>query len=76
MQKHRHPVSPSMSEQSQEKVSSTSSQRSNDPFIDSVRQRAYELYEKRVADHLEGDPMSDWLQAEKQIRGQSGQRFT
>jgi DUF2934 family protein len=41
---------------------------SDGSFIDQVRQRAYELYEKRVTDNAAGDPMSDWLSAEEQVR--------
>lgn len=37
-------------------------------FLEEVRVRAHELYEERTAKGVSGDSMSDWLQAEKELR--------
>lgn len=37
-------------------------------FLDEVRERAHEIYEERNARGLPGDSMSDWLQAEKELK--------
>lgn len=50
--------------------SETGSATQNSSFINNVRQRAYELYECRITSNSPGDPMSDWLQAEEQVRSQ------
>jgi len=38
-----------------------------DPREDAIRQRAYELFLQRREDRS-GDPVSDWLQAEQELR--------
>ncbi len=43
-------------------------QNSNLAPVDRIRERAYQLYKMRINTHHAGDPMSDWLQAEEQIR--------
>jgi glycosyltransferase involved in cell wall biosynthesis len=37
-----------------------------------VRRRAHEIYLSRTAAGLSGDAVSDWLQAERELRGQTG----
>ena len=39
---------------------------------DEVRNRAHEIYLGRGAS--DGDPVADWLEAERQVRGRSGRR--
>jgi len=48
--------------------SNLASERLNGSYVDSVRQRAYEIYEMRMSSNSPGDPMTDWLQAEEQVR--------
>lgn len=48
--------------------SSGSNGQVNGAFVDHVRQRAYELYEHRLNNNADGDPTSDWLTAEEQVR--------
>ena len=40
----------------------------NGSDVDTVRERAYQIFETRVSHNFAGDPMSDWLQAEEQVR--------
>jgi hypothetical protein len=37
-------------------------------FLDEISCRAEEIYKKRIASNKPGDQMSDWLQAEKEIK--------
>jgi hypothetical protein len=39
------------------------------PSEDAIRAKAEELYRERIAKNLPGDQKSDWLTAEKIIRG-------
>ena len=48
--------------------SSSAPERLNGSYIESVRQRAYELYEMRLGSNSPGDPLTDWLTAEEQVR--------
>lgn len=43
----------------------------NGDDIDRIRRRAYELYETRTRSNSPGDPVSDRLQAEKQLEDQA-----
>lgn len=42
----------------------------NGSYVETVRERAYQLYEKRCNSNNPGDPMTDWLQAEQLVRDQ------
>jgi len=37
-------------------------------FLAEIQKRAYEIYIERTRNGLPGDDMSDWLQAEKEIK--------
>lgn len=37
-----------------------------------IRARAYEIYQQRVKRGTPGDAVSDWVQAEREIRGGAG----
>ncbi|MBP1711620.1 MAG: hypothetical protein H6Q49_1822 [Deltaproteobacteria bacterium] len=37
-------------------------------FLDSVEKRAYELYQERIISGAPGDDISDWFQAEKEMK--------
>lgn len=37
-------------------------------FMGEITKRAEEIYKKRVASNKPGDQLSDWLQAEKEIK--------
>jgi uncharacterized protein YaaN involved in tellurite resistance len=37
-------------------------------FLDRVEKRAYELYQERVISGAPGDDISDWFQAENEIK--------
>lgn len=37
-----------------------------------IARRAYEIYERRMAEGTDGDEMSDWLRAEAEVREQAG----
>lgn len=37
-------------------------------FLSEIEKRAYEIYLERKNSHLSGDEMSDWLQAENDIK--------
>jgi len=37
-------------------------------FLEEVEKRAYELYLKRIKSGVSSDEMSDWFQAEKEIK--------
>jgi hypothetical protein len=37
-------------------------------FLDEVENKAYELYQKRIKSGVSGDDISDWFQAEKEIK--------
>lgn len=41
--------------------------------FDGVARRAYELYQQRGGEH--GHDWNDWFQAEREIRGRSGERL-
>ena len=36
-----------------------------------IRQRAYEIYLSRVREEVPGDPVSDWVRAEQELRYRS-----
>ena len=36
-----------------------------------IRQRAYELYLSRIREDVPGDPATDWLRAEQELRNRS-----
>lgn len=42
----------------------------NGSYVETVRERAYQLYEMRCNSNNPGDPMTDWLQAEQLVRDQ------
>jgi hypothetical protein len=42
----------------------------NGSYDDTVRERAYQLYESRMQSNNAGDPVSDWLQAEQLVRNE------
>ncbi|MCW3788204.1 hypothetical protein [Plebeiibacterium sediminum] len=35
--------------------------------LDDIREKAQEIYENRISKGIEGDEISDWLQAEKEL---------
>ncbi|PKN84523.1 MAG: hypothetical protein CVU51_10405 [Deltaproteobacteria bacterium HGW-Deltaproteobacteria-1] len=37
-------------------------------FLDRVETRAYELYQERIISGAPGDDISDWFQAEKEVK--------
>jgi len=37
-------------------------------FLDEVENKAYELYKERIKSGIAGDDISDWFQAEKEIK--------
>lgn len=37
-------------------------------FLEEVEKRAYDLYQERIKSNVSGDEMSDWFQAEKEIK--------
>ncbi|KAF0156225.1 MAG: hypothetical protein FD159_1828 [Syntrophaceae bacterium] len=37
-------------------------------FLEEVEKKAYELYEKRIESGVSSDEISDWFQAEKEIK--------
>ena len=37
-------------------------------FLDSVEKRAYELYQERIISGAPGDDISDWFEAEKEMK--------
>ena len=37
-------------------------------FTGEIQKRAYEIYQSRINGNLPGDSMSDWLQAENEIK--------
>jgi hypothetical protein len=37
-------------------------------FLEEIRVRAHEIFEARAADGIGGDDLSDWLQAEAEIK--------
>lgn len=41
-------------------------------FQEEIRKRAEEIYRERVAKNKSGDSLSDWLQAEKEIKRKYG----
>ncbi len=41
-------------------------------FQEEIRKRAEEIYRERVANNKPGDSLSDWLQAEKEIKKKYG----
>jgi hypothetical protein len=41
-------------------------------FQEEVRKRAEEIYKERVVKNKPGDSLSDWLQAEKEIKRKYG----
>ena len=47
------------------KVPSKMSREADRPSENEIRVLAYRLYEKRVADGIEGDASSDWTKAER-----------
>ena len=44
--------------------------------VNQIRVRAYELYESRVQGGQPGDELADWLEAEREVRGQGGSLVT
>lgn len=50
-------------------TTSTSSQPPKlEDFLAEIQKRAYDIYLERTKNGLPGDEMSDWLQAEKEIK--------
>ncbi|MFO0832211.1 MAG: DUF2934 domain-containing protein [Phycisphaerales bacterium] len=49
---------------------SGSSPPASDPSRDRIQARAFEIYQRRSSNSLQGDPVSDWLQAEREVRAQ------
>ena len=41
-------------------------------FKEEIQKRAEELYKSRTENHKPGDELSDWLQAEKEIKKKHG----
>jgi len=39
-----------------------------------IEKRAFELYQKRVEGFLPGDPVSDWVQAEEEVKSKYGMK--
>ena len=37
-------------------------------FLEAVGKKAYELYQERIKSGVSGDDISDWFQAEKEIK--------
>jgi len=37
-------------------------------FLEEVEKKAYELYQKRIKSGVAGDDISDWFQAEQEIK--------
>ena len=37
-------------------------------FLEEIRVRAHEIFEQRTRDGISGDDLSDWLQAEAEIK--------
>ena len=37
-------------------------------FLEEVKKKAYELYQKRIKSDVAGDDISDWFQAEQEIK--------
>ncbi|MBN1882291.1 MAG: DUF2934 domain-containing protein [Deltaproteobacteria bacterium] len=37
-------------------------------FLEEIRARAHEIFEQRTRDGISGDDLSDWLQAEAEIK--------
>jgi hypothetical protein len=37
-------------------------------FLEEVEKKAYELYQKRIKSGVTGDDISDWFQAEQEIK--------
>jgi len=37
-------------------------------FLEEVEKRAYELYQERIKSGVAGDDISDWFQAEKEVK--------
>jgi len=37
-------------------------------FLEEVGKRAYEIYQERITSSVSGDDISDWFQAEKEIK--------
>lgn len=36
-----------------------------------VRERAYQIYLARAKEHVPGDPVSDWLRAERELQSRA-----
>lgn len=41
-------------------------------FFDEIEKRAYEIFEERMKNKVPGDDMSDWIQAENEVREKYG----
>lgn len=41
--------------------------KANGPTYDEIRILAYDLYQRRAADGTDGDAISDWIEAERQL---------
>lgn len=41
-------------------------------FFDEIEKRAYEIFEERMKTNIPGDDMSDWIQAENEVREKYG----
>lgn len=41
-------------------------------FFDEIEKRAYEIFEERMVKNIPGDDMSDWIQAENEVRDRYG----
>jgi hypothetical protein len=66
MRKNQESMSPNTPPVRSERV--VASAGSNGQIADTIRERAYHLYEARMSSNGFGDPESDWLQAEQQVR--------
>ena len=43
-------------------------------YFEQIKLRAHEIYEGRIKKGLPGDQISDWIQAEKEIKSQAENR--
>jgi hypothetical protein len=66
----RKPAAPRGSNAAEAKSDAEKARPNMEQFISEVRQRAYEIYLKRG--HLPGAAISDWVQAEKEVKAKYG----
>jgi hypothetical protein len=62
------PIAPKSGVQKIDKKKRTEATFEISRFQDEIRVQAYYNYLKRVKNHLPGDQMGDWLEAEKSVR--------